>query len=557
VKRLLSSLLLAFAAAFVLYAPAALADPATEAAAKELRRKAVEEDSLNMDYTAAIDKLTQAAQKCGDSKCSKELRAQLQQDLGFMQFSATHDNGKALSAFSAALKIDPDLALAQDYKTGEIEALWEQAKRGAGGTPTTSGTPDAGTAQTGGTPTGDFVTTPPEEGQNRTPLPIYVEYTGTATLTKVDLRYKGQGMPSFKTATMQKVGEGYGVLIPCEDVITGTVQFFVQATDSEGNSVTLGGPHQTFSVPIKHKFVGEPPHLPSQAPPAMCPEKGDCPEGLVGCHNGQTEEKKDEGAECEEGDECKSGKCENQQCTEAEEASKPSAYRKLWVGLGVSADILFIGSSDNVCKLHDAGTPGAGTPLADGYYCANPDGSDYPTRADQGAQNGMLQLNNQDQVKGGFAFPPQFRVMLSVDYGFTKNIMVGARIGYVLGTFPGQAASNDGKSFAPIHAELRGTYLFGDGLMKQGFVPFVMVGGGVSEFDAHVDVNVVEAGTPGTKTVQAWAVNSPVFISLGPGIRYAISPRAALMVPLKFTASIGGAGMVPVISPELAFQYGF
>jgi hypothetical protein len=559
VKRLLHALLLAaFAAAFVFYAKAAAADPATENAAKELRRKAVEEDSLNMDYTAAIDKLTQAATKCGENKCSKELRAQLQQDIGFMQYSATHDRDKALAAFAAALRIDPDLALANDYKTGEIEALWEQAKRGGGpSNPPPTENPDAGASdQNGGTPTGDYNLTPPDEGQNRTPLPIYVEYTGTAQLTKVEIRYKGRGMSSFKTAALRKVGTGYGGVIPCEDVVTGDLVFFIQGTDNEGNSVTLGGPHQTFTVPIKPKFEGEPPHLPGQAAPAMCPEKGDCPEGLVGCHTAGEGDKKDEGAECEQGEECKSGKCENQQCTAPEESSSPSAFRRWWVGVGVSADILLIGSSDNVCKLHDVGTAGAGTPLASGYYCANPDGSDYPSRQDP-TQNAKLVTGAQDQVQGGFAFPPQIRIMASLDFAVTKNLMLGARFGYVLGTFPGAAAGNDGKSFAPIHGELRGTYLFGDGLTKLGFVPFVMLGGGVSEYDAHVDVNVVEMGTPGTKTVQAWAVNSPVFLSVGPGIRYAISPRTAVMLPLKFTASIGGAGLIPVIAPELSFQVGF
>jgi hypothetical protein len=148
--------------------------------------------------------------------------------------------------------------------------------------------------------------------------------------------------------------------------------------------------------------------------------------------------------------------------------------------------------------------------------------------------------------------------MLSVDYALNMNMMLGARLGYVIGTFSGQAASTDGKAFAPVYGELRGTYLFGpNAVVKPGITPYVFAGAGVQEFTAHVDVTVVETGTAGTKTVQAWGIGGPIFIDLGGGARYLLSPKAALFGAMKFNAAFGGAGLMPAISPEVGVQLGF
>jgi hypothetical protein len=362
------------------------------------------------------------------------------------------------------------------------------------------------------------------------------------------------------------MGDGWGGLIPCLDVTQGTMQYYVQGFDASNDPVANSGDrNKTYKVAIKTKLDGEPPHLPNASAPKQCQDTGDCPPDFPGCHKGggtgdtgtgdATSGLKGEDEECDEDAQCKSGTCKHNKCTAPSDDGdkKPSKFRKIWVGVAGSLDLAYLGSADDVCKLTKDATP----LNTAGYYCTNSDGTDYPDRHSR-AQNDALQLGKSDQVKSGFA-PGNIRVMLTVDYALNTNLLVGVRLGYVLNTYPGSAAGTDGKTFAPFHGELRGTYLFGkDALMKPGLAPFVFVGAGASQFDAKVDVTVVETGTPGTKSVQAWGIGGPAFFALGGGARYAVSDRAALTGALKFTGAIGGgAGFLPILAPELGVMFGF
>src|SRR5689334_9793479 len=76
---------LALATLSVIVVPAFAADPKVEKEAQALQKKAIEEDSLNVAYPAAIKKLQTAITKCGTDKCNSTLKAQLHRDLGAMQ----------------------------------------------------------------------------------------------------------------------------------------------------------------------------------------------------------------------------------------------------------------------------------------------------------------------------------------------------------------------------------------------------------------------------------------------------------------------------------------
>lgn len=151
--------------------------------------------------------------------------------------------------------------------------------------------------------------------------------------------------------------------------------------------------------------------------------------------------------------------------------------------------------------------------------------------------------------------------MASFDYALTSNFLLGARLGYVLGTYTGAHAGKDGRGpLAPIHAELRATYVIGRApLARAGIAPMVFLGGGIQELDAKVDVSVLQTGMPAgaNKTVQAWGIGGPGFVAGGGGVRYAIVPRAAITAAAKITAAFGPNGVFPAISPELGVQFGF
>ena len=516
---------------------------------------------LETKILKAVSILDKAVKDCGSDKCSAGLRAQLHNTLGAIQFLAG-DKDKARDEFVEAIKLDPKIVADRNYKTPEMDVVFEEAKKKVGGAKPAGGGADAGAGDTG-QPSGDFVHEPVAEQAVRTPVPVFVTYSGSTPLAKVIVKYKGFGMTEFKPIELTKTGDGWGGLIPCADVAQGTMQYYVQGFDASNDpAANSGDRNKTFKVSIKTKIDGDPPHLPGATAPKACQETGDCPPDFPGCKKGgggETTEAasglKAEDEECDEDAQCKSNTCTHNKCTApAESGDKtPAKFRRIWVGVLGSLDFVFLPSADDVCKL----TPVAAPLNSAGYYCTNSDSTDYPDRHSR-AQNDALQLGKSDQVKGGLA-PGNIRVMASIDYALNPNILVGLRLGYVINTYPGSAASTDGKTFAPFHGELRGTYLVGkDALMKPGFAPMVFVGGGVSQFDSKVDVTVVEQGVNGTKSVQAWTIGGPGFFSLGAGGRFAVSDRAAITGAAKFTGAFGGAaGFLPIIAPEVGVVFGF
>jgi hypothetical protein len=527
--------------------PAFAEDKKIEAEVKALQKKAIEEDSLATDYAAATKKLQDALKKCGADKCTPKTKAEVLRDLGAMQIlDKKIDDGQA--SFLEALKIDRDLQLAAEYKSPAIEALWDQVKKKL--PPPT--TPQQNLPPGGGTPTGDFTHTPFDSQQVRTPLPIFVEYGGSETLARVVVKYKGFGMTEFKTLELTKQGKGFGAVIPCLDVTEGEFKYYLQGFNASNDPVaTSGNRNETYKVKITKDAPAEAPSLPGQPPPTQCRDTSECPPDFPGCKgggSGEEQSKKDDGESCDENAQCKSGSCKNEKC-EASSAKIP----RFWVGAAVSYDLVFLGTAENVCKLDNQ----TAAPLNAGYYCFDPNGNaDYPVRTQEA--NEKIILNQLNQVKGGVA-PGTLRLMLSFDVALNTNLLIGARLGLVLNTFPGQVAKDEGAAFfAPVHLEARGTYLIGkDALIRPGFAPYAMLGVGASEFAAKVAVSVREQGVSQPRSVDAYGLGGPFFVSVGGGGRYAFSPRAAMMFGLKFNAAFGVGGMLPSLAPEVGVQFGF
>ena len=520
---------------------------AIEAQARGLQKKAMEDDYLATDFTKALEKLNQAIAKCGTDKCSVQIRATLKRDVGVVQIGGQLDKDKGSANFAEAQALDPSIQLDPDLKTKELEAAWDAAKK-----------PAANAPATGGAPSGDFTHTPATEQLVRTPVPVYAEYGGSETIAKVVVRYKGFGMTEFKSVDAKKMPKGYGALIPCLDVQQGEMLYYIQGFNEEKDVVATGGDrNRPYKVAVKReKIEGEAPHLPGEAAPAQCADTGDCPPDFPGCKGGgKPPEKKGkpEGEECEEDDECGSKSCKASKCT-GEDTEKPK-FRRIWIGVSAAIDFTLLSSADNVCKLGQDATP----INTSGYYCTNPGGTDYPNRGDsKGVENSNIVLNKSDKVSGGTTLG-NIRILATFDFALNQNILLGARVGYNLLTYPGTAAVNDGKasSIGFLHLEARGTYLIGkDPLTRAGMAGYVFVGAGYSEFTGKVSVTVVENGSNANKAVDAWSTGGPVFASIGGGIRYAISPRAALLGGPRLNFAFGN-NFAPSAGLEAGVQFGF
>jgi hypothetical protein len=228
-------------------------------------------------------------------------------------------------------------------------------------------------------------------------------------------------------------------------------------------------------------------------------------------------------------------------------------YEHLWLGVAGAFDMIVLPSGTDLCKL----TPKGSAANSFNAYCTNPDGSDFPTHATT-AQNDALVPGQAGTVKGGLQIG-DIRAMVAADYAVSAAWLVGARAGYVMNTYPGTVAVQTGRAYGhPIHVEARVTHLFGqDPLAHVGFAPMVFVAGGVSEFDGHLATSVSLSGIAGTQRVNIWITDGPWFLTLGGGVRYAFSLRAAFSAAVRVNAAFDGNGLLPTAGPEVAFQYGF
>lgn len=553
-------------ASLVLFAPAAFAqDAKVEAAAKALQKKAIQSDYLGTDFAKAKAKLEKAIADCGTDKCSPSLLAQLQRDLGTVLVGGGLDANAGVKAFAEALKLDPKIELDPDLKTSELEKAFEKAKSSGGG----GGGGGGGTGESK-TEDGDFVHTAAPEQAIRTPLPIYVEYSGSEALVKVLARYRAPGMGEWKTLELKKVGNGWGAEIPCLEIQPGVVKYYVQGLNSENDPVATGGDRNNpFTTDIKQSISGDAPHLPGQNPPAQCPDTGDCPPGFPGCKgSGATGSEgmlKDAELPCEADDECKSNKCEDGRCTEPESKDK-SKYKKLWIGGGLTLDFVFVPGADNVCTLNKKGL----YPTNDaGYYCTDSNGNDFPKRATEqepSTENASIVPNRANSVNGGGALS-KFRIMASFDYAPVNFFMIGARLGIAVPLgYPGTEAGVDAKKAAApwLHLEARGTFIIGkDGLAATGLRGYAYGALGLASHETGIPVKVRTLESDGgtkDRDLTAWKLQgqAPFFIGVGGGVRVAFldQARLALMLGLRGTLSFG-EGVLPAVAPEVAMQYGF
>jgi hypothetical protein len=497
------------------------------AAAKDALKKAAN-DYLATDYAAGAARLERAVRACGANKCTAITKAALLRDLGTMQFR-NGDVGAAKKTWGDAFKLQPGIALNPDYDTPELRSAFDDARGGAGAGPQ---------------PSGDFAHTPASEQKINTPLPIYAEYAGSAQVARVVVKYKGANGNDWSRVDLKRAGGGWGGVIPCGDVARGPMRYWIQGFDDGGDPIASSGdPKHPYTVAIKDDVSGEAPHLPGKPAPKSCSDAGsDCPPGLPGCGGD-----KEDGGEGGDGD---SGEGEGEKSAEA-----PATYARIWVGVSAELpEFLQIPGGDDLCKLTSAGLPANSA----NFYCTNPDGSDFPSRASPDQNNNLTTQGAAGHADGGFKLG-NVRVMASMDYALSPSFLVGARLGYVFNAYTGQAAVSGGRAFGPkIHVEARATYLFGhEPLMHAGFSPMVFLGTGVSEFDAHVTSVVSLANVAGQQPVNIWLTDGPFFIAAGAGVRYEFSLRSAFTAAVRANAVIGGNGFLMTYGPEVGILYGF
>jgi hypothetical protein len=276
---------------------------------------------------------------------------------------------------------------------------------------------------------------------------------------------------------------------------------------------------------------------PAPKEPAPPPVKAstDCPPNFPGCAATP--------ASCTSNEDCTDGqKCIDSSCSAGDQAdeadSKP--YKKNWVSLAFQEDLLLLPGATDACR------GGAG------YTCFDAGTGAYYA--------GIPEKGFDDSVVSGLV-PATMEILAGYDRALTRNIVLGGRLGYVLGGGPQRPG---GAAFVPVHAEARATYWFGKNpLSRKGFRFYALLATGIGEVDGKFTIDVLPTASPTgigaapTKATNevAWTKTGTGFAALGPAIMYAITPVMGVFLELKvmemFPTTGTGFGL------QLGYAYGF
>lgn len=580
----------AFFGGFTGYASLALAAGEKDKEAMKLHDAALDEDYLNLELDKAEKKLKDALKKCGDSNCSPAVLGKLHIALGTVAGGGRQNLDAAKDEFVLALKADPTAKLNDSYTTPELAKAFEKAKevaKAAAKPPKPpEKDPDGGEGGEGGddkpppSAGGDLAHTPPAEQTINTPVPIYIEVPEEVTVEKVQLKYKPFGATKWNTVEMNRIGKGWGGMIPCEDTrATGDVKYYIVVTDEGGEQLKAGSQKEPHRVAIKREIEGDEPSYPGKKPPAQCEDPANCPPGLPGCPSGKGEKRGEKGwgSTCDADQECQAGLiCQNGQCEEGKRDGEGGAgggpasktAKKNIIGVGAQLDLMLISTADNVCS---------GSNVA--YYC-------FYEGTEKRFFGEPISATGTNGVQGGFA-PAGGRVFLSFDRELLNvgsgTLGIGAKAGIAFGGHPEstEAVPNplhvEMVPFPPIHFEARAYYSFMGPVFDQGKIrPYAFLGGGAGKASASVPVTVCDKRTVDgagnidpadadqacSRTVDAtprkldaYQISGLGFISIGGGATYALTPNFGLNAELKLMFMVPTFAVIiaPSVGPVFAF----
>jgi hypothetical protein len=546
--------------------------------AEALLKKAMDEDFLNVELAKAEKKLKDALKKCGKDGCTPGMLARVHVALAAVA-SANGKNDVAKEELVAALKQDPKITLPADLKSPDLEKALKDAQKEAGVGADPPKKPDPGEDPDEDPPKKPKKPKKPDEEQSdlevvqvpeqelNTPIPIFVVVDEGVGATKVTLKYKPFGSTKWKSLDMKKMGKGWGVEIPCDDVtVTGDVRWYVVAEDGDGEEVSAGSKKESFKTTVKNQIEGDEPSFPGKKAPKQCAKKEDCPPGLPGCPDakgGPPRGDKGWGASCEQTQECKSGFiCLNGSCEEGKDDGSgdgKKAYTernkyKHWrttIGLWGQLDLLFVGGSDNACS----------SDLASQFPCFyTPSGG-----ATRRYATDPIPANGTNAVSGGLG--PSGRILLSIDQQFHIPLTLGLRGGLAFGGAPESPLGGE------IHPHIEGRVAFHPlGLTeKKKLKPYVFagVGGGRADFGLPVTVcdSVDNNGNAATsdgcgvgqnstyREMTSYFITGTAFVNVGAGVTYGITDIFGLAGELKlnFFVPTFGFAISPTLGPVVSF----
>ncbi len=425
----------------------------------DLNRQAMEAYN-NLEIEQAMQSLQEALQTARRSNVTGSALARTYLNLGVVAIGGFGDNGQGLQYFVEALRADGSVQLDPLTSTPDIQSVFTLAQNrvgSGGGSP--GGSPGGGTTgggTTGGGATGGGTPPPPATIPHRpwpeqlqtTALPIFVEAPASAEVGNIYVYFKAPGMRDFRRMDMQRVTGGFGVELPCADMMAPRVQYYIVAFDPSGAPMGFAGSaEEPFSVPIVASRTQPAPALPGQAPPEQCTEN-ECPPGMAGCNTDRGSAGL--GDTCRSTNECRAGLvCEDEFCIaegqdddddddddETSSSSAPRFYLDLGfnVGLGLVKTGMAVDSAPDPALSDEAAAelgylPGTDercdSSVPDDEYCLN-------LVSDGLALAPGLELNLGYWVHERVGLGVFVRLALKAGEGTMSRILVGGRLQFRL-----------------------------------------------------------------------------------------------------------------------------
>lgn len=502
-----------------------------------------------MELDKAESMLKNVVSTCQD-QCSPQVLARAWMYVGIVRGSGKNDLGGASEAFATAQSIDPQVQLDRDLASPETQATFDSLK-GTAPPPATSAAAAPPPVLAAGEISGDMNCDLEQGVQVSTRMPIPISCTSNASATTAVLKFKEYGSNDWKKIDLENKDGAFEGAIPCDVTMSpGPLQWFVGAKNAAGEYVDqYGSKKEPAVVQIVQEGGTELTYSDGSAV-MRCPDSSDCPPDFPGCSSSTSGQCGDLdwgascknsseckcGLLCESGtcqnapscssnDECSTGFCENGTCAVDRSATGASGpFKRHWLSLGFAMDMVNYGG-EQLCQANR--DPAVETVCVDG--------------------NGGVVTGNTATVNNGFQLS-QYRILAGYDFAITSRLLVGARLGYIIGGNP--------VSFLPVHGEVRGTFNVFP-LSKKGFRLPLYVGVGVGDLDFSIaDVPVViDGGGGGQQPVTVYKKGGNLFANFGAGVGYAFMEN--------FSADVRIAGVVSFptfnfgIQPNLSVTYGF
>jgi hypothetical protein len=526
----------------------AAAAPRDGAARKKIDQ-AVNTRYVAADFAGALALLTAAINECRD-QCSPAVLAQAWMYVGIVRGGGKNDQKGAKEAFLNALASDPKIVLDDALATPSTKKTFAAAQREAGALGLSSGTTPSGDGGVALGGSGEMVCSlDVNEVQTRRPIPIACSVGDDAK--KVDLHYKVRG-GAWKTIKMKKKGGTYQATIPCSDTARpGPLRYYVRARNADGDPVASHGKKsQPEQLEIVRESDENPPAFPGRDPPRRCPRSDS---------SGEAEEE----PSCEADADCHHGKCIEGRCESRKPARQPA--RDNWLGLHFAYDFAYVGGTE-VCSLESQRN--------EGFACFYKD-TEQPYRFDP-------QPKASNAISKGIA-PATFRGLISYDRLLGENITAGLRVGYAFNGGPPSGKKKD-VPFLPWHAEIRGSYWFGEApFASSGVRAYAGAQAGAAQVDSKFPVKVGDCGgteggppsKPGATAVQdatfyqacknGNALGPPLeldaykklgkgFVGIHLGLVFAVTAESGAQFNVNLMQMLPTAGQV--IEPSLGYVVG-